>query len=50
MVKGAKLTHPGGFNVGFVDGSVRFISEEMSPENLRAMITINGNEPIADFD
>jgi prepilin-type processing-associated H-X9-DG protein len=35
---------PGGFNVGMCDGSVRFISNKISKETLKAAITRNGGE------
>ncbi|MBC8355504.1 MAG: DUF1559 domain-containing protein [Planctomycetes bacterium] len=38
--------HPGGVNVALADGSVRFISETMDPEFLRALITAQGGEAI----
>ncbi len=38
--------HPGGPQVGMVDGSVIQLSPELPPELLRAMITINGSEKI----
>jgi len=38
--------HPGGANVTFADGSVRTIDEGIDPLVLRAMTTINGDEPI----
>jgi len=36
--------HPGGVNVGFCDGSVQFLSEELAPDQLRALITKGGGE------
>ena len=36
--------HPGGANVGLMDGSVQFLSESMSPSNLRALVTRSGGE------
>ena len=38
--------HPGLVNVGFADGSVRSLSNDESPENLKAMTTINGGEMV----
>ena len=38
--------HPGGASVGFADGEVHFITDAISPEELRALLTIAGNEPI----
>lgn len=36
--------HPGGFLVGFADGSVRFLNSGIDPKTLRAMLTINAGE------
>jgi prepilin-type processing-associated H-X9-DG protein len=38
--------HPGGTNVLLADGSVRYLSSSIAPENLRAMLTKAGNEMI----
>jgi prepilin-type processing-associated H-X9-DG protein len=32
--------HPGGANAAFADGSVRFLSDQMSPRELEALVTI----------
>jgi prepilin-type processing-associated H-X9-DG protein len=41
---------PGGFNVGMCDGSVRFLSNKISKETLKAAITRNGGEVLgSDF-
>ena len=39
--------HPGGFNVLFADGSVRFIKYTINPPTLKALITRDGGEVIA---
>jgi prepilin-type processing-associated H-X9-DG protein len=39
--------HPGGFNVAFCDGSVRFLKDTINKIVLRALITRNGGEVIA---
>jgi prepilin-type processing-associated H-X9-DG protein len=44
---GAGSSHPGGFNCGFADGSVRFIKISINPTTLRALITRGGGEVIA---
>jgi prepilin-type processing-associated H-X9-DG protein len=44
---GAGSHHPGGFNCGFADGSVRFIKKTVSGIVFRALITRNGGEVIA---
>ncbi len=41
--------HPGGFNVLFCDGSVRFISETIDREVFRRMATIGDGKPLGDF-
>lgn len=38
--------HPGGVNVLFLDGSVRFIAENLDETVWRALGTINGNEAV----
>jgi prepilin-type processing-associated H-X9-DG protein len=43
---GAASPHPGGFDCGFADGSVRFIKKSISLEVFRALITRNGGEVI----
>ncbi|HEX6983731.1 MAG TPA: DUF1559 domain-containing protein, partial [Planctomycetaceae bacterium] len=40
---------PGGCHVGMGDGSVRFVSENIAPEVMEALVTIRGGEPIGDF-
>jgi hypothetical protein len=37
--------HEGGVQFGLADGSVRFISKDVDPKVLEALMTINGNEP-----
>jgi prepilin-type processing-associated H-X9-DG protein len=32
--------HPGGANAAFADGSVRFLSDQMSPRELEALVTV----------
>jgi prepilin-type processing-associated H-X9-DG protein len=38
--------HPGGANVGLVDGRTRFARESISPAHLRALVTIAGDEGV----
>ena len=45
----ARSYHPGGVNAGLVDGSVRFITNEIDPLLYRALGSRNGSETIADF-
>ena len=41
--------HPGVANVLFADGHVQSMSEDIDPEVLKAMSTINGGEPVSPF-
>lgn len=41
---GAALPHSGGVEAAFVSGEVRFLSANLKPETIRAMITIDGND------
>jgi hypothetical protein len=43
---GISSAHPRGANVGFGDASIRFAHEGMSPDSLRALLTIDGGEKI----
>ena len=38
--------HPNGINVGFADGAVLFLSDSVSVDDLRALLTIAGNESV----
>ncbi|MCH9654216.1 MAG: DUF1559 domain-containing protein [Planctomycetes bacterium] len=38
--------HQGGFNVGFIDGAVRFISDNLDPKTLRNLLIINDGNVI----
>lgn len=40
---------PGGCNVGFADGSVRFLSEDIDPSVAEALATMAGGEVIGEF-
>ncbi len=42
--------HPGGANVLMADGSVRFISQNVDPTIMRALVTMNGGEVINNAD
>jgi prepilin-type processing-associated H-X9-DG protein len=42
--------HPGGANVSFADGSVRFVKETIDPAVFRAMFTIAGGPAESNFD
>jgi prepilin-type processing-associated H-X9-DG protein len=39
-----ELSHPSGSMAAFADGSVRFLTENVRPEVLRALISIDGND------
>ena len=43
---GAGSPHPGGFNVSFADGTVRFISNRIDLKTFRALITRAAGEVI----
>jgi type II secretory pathway pseudopilin PulG len=40
---------PGGMNAMLLDGSVRFISENIDPTVMEALVTINGGERVGNF-
>jgi prepilin-type processing-associated H-X9-DG protein len=40
--------HPEGCQVGFADGSVRFISKQIDAQMLEALMTINGHEAVGE--
>ena len=48
--QGISSRHPGGAQTSLADGSVRYLSEEMSEEKLRALLTIAGGEPLGPND
>lgn len=39
----------GGFNAGFADGSVQFLSEDIDPKVLEALATMRGGEAVGDW-
>jgi hypothetical protein len=44
-----ELQHTGATQTALVDGSARFIAADSTPETRRALISINGNEPLGEF-
>jgi prepilin-type processing-associated H-X9-DG protein len=46
-VLAASSRHPGGVNVAFADGSVRFIKSSVSPQAWYAIATVAGNEVVS---
>ena len=46
MCVGASSYHPGGVNVGFLDGSVKFIKDSVSQQTWWAIATKAGGEVI----
>tara|TARA_R100000789_G_scaffold81517_1_gene76776 strand:- start:353 stop:1102 length:750 start_codon:yes stop_codon:yes gene_type:complete len=46
---GISSDHEGGANVAFVDGMVRFLSEDIEPNVLRALMTKSGGETVDEF-
>jgi prepilin-type processing-associated H-X9-DG protein len=49
MTAASRSRHPGGVNVLLVDGSVRFVQEDISLVTWRALGTIAGGEVVNDF-
>ena len=47
--QGISSGHVGGANVAFADGSVRFLTNEIAPQTLRAVLTRSGKEPPGDL-
>ena len=41
--------HPGGVNVAFCDGSIRFIADVTDGQQLRALLTKDGRERVGGF-
>lgn len=41
--------HPRGANVAFADGSVRWVSQDIDPKLLQALLSVNGGETVGDF-
>lgn len=48
-ITAARSYHSGGVNVLLMDGSVRFVSNGVSPTNWRAVATVSGGEVVSDF-
>ena len=47
--KGISSDHPGGAFAVFADGSVRFITDDVDPKIVKALITINGGEDVSAY-
>lgn len=47
--KDGKLNHTGGTQAALADGSVRFLSENLDTETLRALISIAGNDRVGEY-
>jgi prepilin-type processing-associated H-X9-DG protein len=45
-IVGASSYHPGGVNVGFLDGSVRFVKQTVNPSTWWAIATMAGGEVV----
>jgi prepilin-type processing-associated H-X9-DG protein len=45
----ARSYHPGGVNLGLVDGSVRFIPNSIDPPTYKGLGSRNGNEVLGEF-
>ena len=43
------LAHPAGTQVALADGSVRYVSLNIAPETLRALVTAHGGETVGEF-
>jgi hypothetical protein len=49
VAKGRASHHSGGFNAVFVDSSVHFISYNVAPKTLRALLLRNDGQPVGEF-
>lgn len=47
--QGISSAHTGGANLLLADGAVRFVSDDLSAETIRALLTIKGGEPVPDY-
>jgi prepilin-type processing-associated H-X9-DG protein len=45
---GIASRHPGGVDVAFADGGVRFLPDDTDPVAVEAMTTINGGEDVSE--
>jgi prepilin-type processing-associated H-X9-DG protein len=47
MLDGPSSLHPGGVNVAFADGSVKFFTDRVNPATWKALATTEGGEAIS---
>jgi prepilin-type processing-associated H-X9-DG protein len=47
LITAARSKHPGGVNVGFIDGSVRFVKNTVNPDVDCTLSTTNAGEVLS---
>jgi prepilin-type processing-associated H-X9-DG protein len=48
-IKAVRSRHPGGVNASLIDGSIRFVTNNVALATWDAIGSINGGETMADF-